>query len=568
MSTVRMAADSRLRDIRAIALRNVWSKTLRDYRVPILIWGIGLGLAVVVTFASFQAMSPATRAAEAQYAGTFRFLAEPVAVTTAVGYVTWHTIGMLPVMLAIWTALAGARLVRGDEERGEMDILLSEPQSRARLIGERIAAFVTALFLIALLMTLVVTVGGPATGVSIDMGRVLLMSLNVTLTALVFGLIAAALAHLLRHRAAAAGITGALVALAYLINSTGRILRDGEWLRRFSPLYYHDLSQPLIPSYGTNIGALCLLAATSLLLAGASMYMFTQRDIGGVAFPTVALRGRFPHARRAGSSIARARRDVSLRTPGLRALRSQRASIVWWMVGLLGYTAWVTMIARSAKDTLTKMLTSTPAFAQLFRAFDLTSDTGFLAAIVFVYLPVICVLFAMLQAMPWASDREGGRVELQLATPLSRRRLYVERFATVTLACLVAPLVSAIGVIAAAQIADLSLDAGRILVALVGLLPIELLTGAAVYLLSGWLGARSVAAVVGTVIGVSYFAEFLNPILKLPNWLISLSIFHQYGAPLTGSPNWMGWLAVLFVAGACFVWGIHRFMDRDIVGQS
>lgn len=550
--------------VHALALRNEWSKTLRDYRVPILIWGIGLGVAVVVTFASFQAMSPATRAAEAEYARTFRFLAEPVAVNTAVGYATWHTVGLLPVMLAIWAALSGARLVRGDEERGEMDILLSEPQSRIRLFVERVAALVVALAIIALLMTAVVVIGEPIMRVRTDVGGAVLMSLNVVLTALIFGMTAALLSHVARHRAAAAGITGALVALAYLMNSTGRIFDHGEWLRRFSPLYYHDLSKPLIPSYGTNVGALGVLLAASLLLAAAGLFLFSVRDIGGVAFPNIVLPGRTARKVVAVSSIERASRDTSLRAPGLRAIRAQRASIGWWMVGLLGYTAWVTMIARSARDTLAKMLSTTPAFAQLFRGFDLQSDTGFVAAIVFVYLPVLCVLFAMTQAMAWPSDLESGRLELPLAVPVSRRRMYLQRFAAVALACLVAPLVSAVGIVTAAWIAGLSLDMVHVFVALMGLLPLELLAGAVVYLLSGWLSARTVATVIGLAIGVSYFAEFFNPILKLPNWLISLSVFHQYGAPLTGDPNWAGWIAVLGVAVICLVWGVRRFESEDI----
>ena len=247
-----------------LTLRSTWTKTLRDYRAAILIWGFGLGLAVVLTLASYDMMGAASRAATAQYAATFRFLGEPVALDTAAGYATWHTTGLLPVMLAIWTVLAGARLVRGDEERGEMDILLSTPASRLRQYVERLAAFVIAVLLIAIIMSAVTVIGEPVVGMPVGVGGALLMSLNVALTALVFGLTATLLAHLFRHRAAAASIAGGFVVLSYLVNATGRIMDSGEWLRRFSPLYYHDLSKPLIPSYGASIGAFLVLAGAAL----------------------------------------------------------------------------------------------------------------------------------------------------------------------------------------------------------------------------------------------------------------------------------------------------------------
>lgn len=551
-----------------LTFRSTWTKTLRDYRAAILIWGVGLGLAVVLTLASYDMMGAASRAATAQYAATFQFLGEPVALDTAAGYTTWHTVGILPVMLAIWTVLAGARLVRGDEERGEMDILLSTPESRLRQYVERIVALVIAVLLIAAIMAAITVIGAPAAGMRIDVGAALLMSLNAGLTALVFGLTATLLAHVFHHRAAAASIAGGLVVLSYLVNATGRIIDHGEWLRRFSPLYYHDLSKPLIPSYGTNIGAFMVLAGAALVLAGASAYLFSVRDIGGVVVPSVTLPRSVARSHRAPSSVERARHDVSLRAPSVRAVRSQLASIVWWMVGLLAITAWVTVIARSSKDLIARMLSGTPALAQLLGAYDVTSDTGLVAALVFFYVPIISVLFAMLQAMPWSSDLDQGRLELPLGTPFRRLRMYVERFAAVVLACIVAPVVAGAGILIAAWIADLSLNVGHLSAALVGLLPVELIAAAAVYLLAGWLKSGAVAAVVGTFIGASYFAELFNPLLKLPDWLISLSIFHQYGSPLSSGPNWWGWLVVLTIAGVLAAAGGLRFLREDIPGRA
>src|SRR5215472_7280030 len=126
--------------------RTVFSKTLREYRVPVLGWGIGLGLLVLADFASVSALGPAALAGAGEAARMIRLFGEPIAFTTPAGYVTFRDFGIfLPILLGIWTILAGARLVRGEEERGSLEVVLSTPQSRIRVLLEKIAALATAL---------------------------------------------------------------------------------------------------------------------------------------------------------------------------------------------------------------------------------------------------------------------------------------------------------------------------------------------------------------------------------------------------------------------------------------
>src|SRR5690242_11722218 len=108
--------------------RTIWSKTLRDYRVPILAWGIVLGLLMAAAFAT---ATPAVLAGFASIAPILSFLGDPYAMQTPEGYITFRYTGaILPLLLSFWPILAGARLVRGEEERGTMDVLLATPQPR------------------------------------------------------------------------------------------------------------------------------------------------------------------------------------------------------------------------------------------------------------------------------------------------------------------------------------------------------------------------------------------------------------------------------------------------------
>ncbi len=108
--------------------RSIFTKTLRDWRVAILLWGFGLALMVAAYFPLTVstviggAPDEIVRLAESQ-----RFFAEPVAITTPAYYVTWKVLASLPLLLGVWAARAGARLGRLGEERGTLDIILATP---------------------------------------------------------------------------------------------------------------------------------------------------------------------------------------------------------------------------------------------------------------------------------------------------------------------------------------------------------------------------------------------------------------------------------------------------------
>lgn len=539
----------------------VWSKTLRDYRVPVLGWGIGLGLAIGLTLAYVSTLTYAARMAEAQYAQSIRFIGDPVAVETPAGYATWHTAGWLPVMLGIWTVIAGARLLRGEEERGALDLLMATPLSRTRLLVEKLGAFVVAVLSISLLIALGGLVGQITSGIGADVTAALLTGVNAALVALIYGMLAFVLSQLLGRRTAAAGWAGGLLIAGYLLNATGRTITNGEWLRRLTPFYYYDLSKPLITSYGSNAGALLLLAGISFALALVSVPLFLSRDVGGSALPAWHI----PLPERTGEqAITQARRDVFLRSVGLRGLRADAGQICWWMFGLIAGTAWITFLARRVKDAIAEIVAGAPGMRELFGQFDLGTDSSYVALVAFMYIPVLLVLFAMTLSSGWLADLESGRMELVLGEPQSRWRIYAERFAVIVAASILAPLVAWLVILVSARVSGMDIDMGRFALAFGGIIPLELLTAALVYALAGWLRAAAVISLVAIFITVSYLMDLLNPLLKLPDWLVSLSIFHQYGNPLLEDPRWVAWLVLAVIATALFAIGARRFASADI----
>src|SRR5258708_25818150 len=111
--------------------RSVFTKSLRDYRVAILGWGIGLGIVVYSQYATYQSFFSSTTAAQlTQLIGQFRFFGEAIRLDTPGGFATFKILGTLPLILGIWTVLAGARLTLGAEVRCASAILRLTRPSR------------------------------------------------------------------------------------------------------------------------------------------------------------------------------------------------------------------------------------------------------------------------------------------------------------------------------------------------------------------------------------------------------------------------------------------------------
>src|SRR5260221_71975 len=98
---------------------SVYLKTLRDFRIAILGWGLGMGLLIYSVLSAVSALlaTPAARATLASLAGSFAWIPEPIRVDSPGGYATWKY-GFTILVMALWPILVGSRMLRGEEERG------------------------------------------------------------------------------------------------------------------------------------------------------------------------------------------------------------------------------------------------------------------------------------------------------------------------------------------------------------------------------------------------------------------------------------------------------------------
>jgi len=543
---------------------NVFLRTLRDFRIAILGWSLGMGLVMFEVEATVGSLitTPAARATLVSLASTFAWNAAVVSVDTVGGYATWK-VGVFILLIAIWPLLACSRILRGEEERGSMDVLLSLPRGRLRIALEKLAAVWTALLLMGLLIGLITFAGGKSFNADYSLGDALLFGLNLTLICGVFGSLALLVSQFTQERGTAAGVTGGLLVVFIVLDMVHRVIPGTEWLSRLSPVYYYNLSKPLVPSYGTNLGAMLVLLGLSILLSGAALWLFARRDVGApVALPRFL---RLPE-RAVQPERALPVNAWSLRSVYTRSLAKMAFPTFWWTVVIAGFAAWMVVVVKQITDQLQNLAASSSFLKELITKIggNAASFNANLLSALFVLLPLMLMAFAVTQANSWVADEEEGRQELVLATPQPRLTVLLARFGALTTMTIIIGVLTLAATALASTASGLVLDGGNLAAATLSIIPLGLLVAALGYLLSGWLRSAIDTGLLSFLLVIWFFITFVGPGLNWPDGVLRLSAFYYYGTPLLHGLSLANTLGVLAVALVVLVLASARFVYKDI----
>jgi ABC-2 type transport system permease protein len=545
-----------------VLLKSVFLKSLRDYRIAILGWGIGMGLVVISPMASVAAMisTPQARQQLVSLAAQFTWNAEAIAVDTAGGYATFK-IGIFILLIAIWPLLAASRMLRGEEDRGSMDVLLSLPRSRWQVALEKVAAMWTALLAMSVLIGLLAYAGGKKFGGDFGLGDAFLFAANLALVCAVIGGVALLMSQFTQERGQAAGSTAGLLLAFIVLDMVHRVIPNAEWISRLSPIYYYNLSKPLVPSFGVNAGAMLFLLALTLVLSGAAIWLFVRRDIGAtVPLPRWL---RLPERTASGALPAR---DWSLRSVYARGIGMIVMPTIWWTLGIAGFAGWMVFVTQQMGARISELMANSPAGAALLKNLGgggPSLSASFLSAMFFL-LPMLLMAFAVTQVSRWSADEQDGLLELVLSTPQPRVQVVLGRFAALSTATIFIGLVTLVVSAGAAAGAGVTLDFGNLAAATLGMIPLGLLIAAIGYLASGWLRTAADTGLVSFLLVIWFFISFIGPELKLPDATQRISAFYYYGKPLLHGWQVTSLLGVLAVAAIALAAGALRFARKDI----
>ena len=198
--------------------------------------------------------------------------------STGQGYLQVELFSLiLPALIAIAAISYGAAALAGEHERGTLDLVLSNPLTRRRVVLEKCLGGAATVFGLTTVAAIAVAALGAIFDLGIGFTNLLAACLGVALVGSVIGMTAMLAGIAFGHRATGMGVAAAVFAASYLLVGLAGLV---SWLKPFrvlSPLYHATGTQPL--TNGFPVANFGILALATAVLVVATVAVFERRDL-------------------------------------------------------------------------------------------------------------------------------------------------------------------------------------------------------------------------------------------------------------------------------------------------
>lgn len=254
------------------------SAHLSDRRRSLLAWGIPLGLWSAFIVVIFPSIEDALSKAVQSYPEALKEAFGISRLTSVEQYLQAEMLSLIvPLALGYLAVRAIASGLTGAAESGRLDVLLSAPVSRARLV---VAGFVATAIELAVVLVITVALtclGSLAAGAGLSFTSALAGYANVWPLALLFaGFGAIAAGFSLRTSVVTGAVAGLLVTM-YVIDLIGRLDPDLSGVRYISVFKYYGNAV----EDGIDPLAFAGVTVAAILLAAVGAWLFERRDLAG-----------------------------------------------------------------------------------------------------------------------------------------------------------------------------------------------------------------------------------------------------------------------------------------------
>jgi len=264
-------------------LRTVLGKTIREQRRALMWWGIGL-FASGATYAPFYPSIKDNAETLQKYMDTMpeflreAFMGSSGDFTSPAGYLNTELFNFFaPLLMLLFAIGAGARAIAGEEEKQTLDVLLSMPIARRRVVIDKFGAMLIAGVLLSALLWLSIPVLGPPYDLNPGLWDLTAAVAMCFQLAMAFGAIALAIGAATGRRALAVGVTAGIAGGSYLLDLLVPTIHSIEWLQLLSPFHYYLGAEPMMR--GLDVSSSLVLAGIAAVAFGAALVLFERRDL-------------------------------------------------------------------------------------------------------------------------------------------------------------------------------------------------------------------------------------------------------------------------------------------------
>jgi len=262
----------------------IFWRTLKDRRILLLIYtlsSIALLWMYIALFPSFKDQSASLEALIKNYPESFlkAFNFDIKSFTTLEGYLATEQFSFVwPIMVIFMTIGFSGSALAGEIEKGTIEILLSQPISRAKLFFSRYLAGLLMLILFVIFSVFSVLPLSLAYNISFSSENFMTMAvLGLMFSAAIYS-IGIFLSSVFSDKGKVFFISGGLLVGMYVLNILSALKENLSDLKYFSFFYYFNPAKALIYqqidpwAYGVFLGVTFVLTTLGLII-------FSRRDI-------------------------------------------------------------------------------------------------------------------------------------------------------------------------------------------------------------------------------------------------------------------------------------------------
>jgi beta-exotoxin I transport system permease protein len=254
--------------------------SLSAQRRSVIGWGIGLAAVALM----YAAVYPSIKQSAADLDKYLQNLPDAVRsiigtdYTSPAGYLRAELFSLLgPVLLLVYGIGAGGKTIAGEEEARSLDLLLTTPMPRGRVVMDKAITLSLTLLALSVLVCVVVILLGPPFGLDVAIADVAAMCAMFFLLGLAFSWFALAVGCATGRRAWASGVAGGVAVVTYVLNAIAPTVSGLSWARPLSPFRWYLEPDPLVTGFHAENVLVLVAIAVVCVLAG--VWTFGRRDL-------------------------------------------------------------------------------------------------------------------------------------------------------------------------------------------------------------------------------------------------------------------------------------------------
>jgi len=527
---------------KTLIARQTARRTMRQGAVWGYVFGAYLATQALAYASSYKTAASRERLAQefGSNAGISALVGPARDISGVPGFVVWKCLAVLAVVGAVWGLLTGTKLLRGEEDAGRWELLVSGQTTARAAAGQALAGLGCGAVVLWLVTAVITVVVGHSSKVRIDPGGALYLALAVVAAAAMFLAVGALASQLAATRHQASAYAGGVLAVSYALRMVADSGTGLGWLVWASPLGWVEKLQPLT---GARPVALLPMAGFVAAASYGTVRLATERDLNASTFVDRA------------SAVAHTR---LLSGPAGLNLRLSRPGFIAWGVGIAAYGLVLGLVAKSAGTAITSSSSLTRAFSRL----GAVGAQAYLG-VAFLLMAILVAFIGAGQLGATRSEEADGRLDNLLVGPLSRSRWFAGRLLVASCGLIAGGVIAGIFAYLGAASQHSGVGFGAVFEAGLNVVPPALCIlglGALVFGVS----PRATTMATYSLILWSLLVELVGGVVGLNHFVLDTSVFHQMAAAPAVSPDWTTGAALVGLGlAAAFVGGI-ALRQRDL----